>query len=115
MIDLGKHYVALNVQDIVVSKAFYEKLGFVQDTRWGSIEDKWITMNNGDIMIGLYQGMFPKNILTFNPDNARNVYKAVKEDGLEVGEVLNIDKEEGPCHFTLTDPDGNPILIDQHF
>ena len=113
--DLGKHYIALTVKDIKRSKAFYEQLGFVQDTRWGSVEEKWITMNNGDKMIGLYQGMFPQNILTFNPEDARSIHQKLKKQGVAFTEEGNLDKTTGPCHFSLEDPDGNPILVDQHF
>jgi len=113
--NLGKHYIALTVKDIKASKAFYEKLGFVQDQRWGSVEEKWITMNNGDSMIGLYQDMFPQNILTFNPENARPVYQSLKDQGVEIESEQNMQKEGGPCHFATRDPDGNPILVDQHF
>ena len=112
---LEKHYIALTVKDITVSKAFYEKLGFVQDQRWGGVEHKWLTMNHGNIMIGLYQDMFPRNMLTFNPSDARSVFNHVREQGLAIDMEANMDKEQGPCHFAITDPDGNPILFDQHF
>ncbi len=112
--DLGKHYLALTVKDISASKAFYEKLGFRQDDRWGSEEEKWITMNNGSTTIGLFEGMFPKNILTFNPGNAREIYEALSTEEVEIAMEANIDKADGPCHFSVIDPDGNPILFDQH-
>ena len=112
--DLGKHYIALTVKDIRVSKGFYEKLGFVQDERWGSVEENWITLNNGDIMIGLYQGMFPKNILTFNPKDVRSIQKELKAKGITLDTECD-GTTEGPAHISLKDPDGNPILIDQHF
>ena len=112
--DLGKHYIALNVKDIRASKDFYEKLGFVQDERWGSVEEKWITLNNGDIMIGLYQGMFPQNILTFNPKDVRSIQKELKAKGIALDTECD-ETTKGPAHISLKDPDGNPILIDQHF
>ncbi len=112
--NLGKHYIALSVKDIRASKAFYEKLGFTQDPGCGSVEEKWIMMLQGDTMIGLFQDMFPENVLTFNPTDARAVYKHVKSQGLETMQEGNLDKASGPCHFALVDPDGNPVLIDQH-
>ncbi|MBK7873127.1 MAG: VOC family protein [Saprospiraceae bacterium] len=112
--NLGTHYIALSVKDIVASKAFYEKLGFVQDERWGGVEQKWLMMLNSDLKIGLFQDMFPQNVLTFNPTDARAIYKEVKSQGLAIAQEGNMDKESGPCHFSLLDPDGNPVLIDQH-
>lgn len=112
--DLGTHYIALTVKDIKESKDFYEKLGFVADDRWGGVDQKWLLMLNGDIKIGLFQDMFPKNVLTFNPTDARAIYKAIKKQGLEIAQEANMDKTSGPCHFALVDPDGNPVLIDQH-
>ena len=112
--NLGTHYLALNVKDIEASAAFYQKLGFVQDDRWGGIEEKWMVMNNGTIKIGLFQDMFPKNLLTFNPPDARSVYRQLKEDGIDVAMEMHIEEASGPCHFSVMDPDGNPILFDQH-
>lgn len=113
--NLGKHYIALAVNDIVASKEFYEKLGFTIDPGCGDIKQRWIMMNNGDIMIGLYQGMFPKNIITFNPTDARTLHKNLQDKGVKFDMVQDIEKESGPCSFALTDPDGNPVLVDQHF
>ncbi len=108
------HYIALSVKDITASKVFYEKLGFVQDERWGSVEQKWVMMLNGNIKIGLFQDMFPKNVLTFNPTDMRAIYQEVKKQGLDIAQEANMDKVSGPCHFALIDPDGNPVLFDQH-
>jgi len=112
--NLGTHYIALAVTDIKRSKAFYEKLGFEADKRWGSVEEKWLMMVNGDIKIGLFQDMFPRNVLTFNPADARSLHERLEmEDGIEIVQAANIDRESGPCHFSIIDPDGNPILFDQ--
>ena len=111
--ELGKHHIALAVKDIKVSKDFYETLGFTVIPKYGSIAEKWLIMHNGESKIGLYQDMFPKNMLTFNPSNARIIYAALKEKGVKIEMEANIKKEYGPCHFAFFDPDGNPILVDQ--
>ena len=113
--NLGKYYMALAVSDIAVSKEFYEKLGFTADPNCGGIEHRWMIMSNGEAMIGLYQGMFPTNTVTFNPADARPMYHALKEAGVEFVTAANIEKESGPCHFAFLDPDGTPVLVDQHF
>jgi len=115
--------VSLNVKDIHVSKSFYENLGF--QTMGGDINQNWLIMKNEDCIIGLFQGMFEKNILTFNPgwnQNAENIdpftdvrdlQERLKEKGIKV--LSEADKSsEGPAYLTLEDPDGNQILIDQH-
>ncbi|WP_404458354.1 VOC family protein [Oceanobacillus kapialis] len=120
---LGAFSISLNVKDIHQSKAFYEKLGF--ETLGGDIKQNWLIMKNEQAVIGLFQGMFEKNILTFNPGwdhNARNldVYKDVRELQAELKEkgiklIQEADEStEGPAYITVEDPDGNPILIDQH-
>jgi len=111
---LGTHYIALAVKDIKRSKAFYEKLGFEADSRRGGVEEKWLVMINGDIKIGLFQDMFPRNVLTFNPPDARALHERLEmEDGIEIAQAANMDRESGPCHFSIIDADGNPILFDQ--
>ena len=113
--DLGIFSISLSVKDIAKSKTFYEKLGFKQLEGLGSIEDKWLIMQNGDKNIGLFQDMFDTNTLTFNPSNARAIFTALKADEVEIHQQSkSIEEEKGPCHFMLFDPDGNPILIDQH-
>ena len=112
--DLGPFYLAIAVQDIATSVAFYQKMGFVPNEGCGSIPEKWMLLSNGDTRIGLFQDMFPENILTFNPDNARELYQHVKEQDISVTMEANIDKPKGPCHFAVVDPDGNTILVDQH-
>lgn len=120
---LGAFSVSLTVKDIHASKAFYEDLGF-QDLG-GDISQNWLILKNGDCVIGLFQGMFEKNILTFNPgwnQNAENldsftdvreIQKQLKEKGIKLLTEAE-ESSEGPAHFTLEDPDGNQILVDQH-
>lgn len=114
--DLGTFSVSLSVKDIAVSKAFYEKLGFEALPGLGGIESKWLILKNGTTIIGLFEGMFDNNILTFNPQNAREVHQSLQADGVEFQEVAPsiTEKESGPCHFSFLDPDGNAILVDQH-
>ena len=120
---LGAFSVSLNVKDIKASKEFYEKLGF--HAFGGEVAQNWVILKNEDTIIGLFQGMFEKNILTFNPgwnSNAENLesftdvrelQKQLKEKGLKLHTEAD-ETTEGPAHFTLEDPDGNQILIDQH-
>lgn len=120
---LGAFSVSLNVKDINASKDFYEKLGF--QSFGGEIAQNWLIMKNEDTIIGLFQGMFEKNILTFNPgwnSNAENLesftdvrelQKQLKQNGIELQTEAD-ETTEGPAHFILEDPDGNQILIDQH-
>jgi lactoylglutathione lyase len=120
---LGAFSVSLSVKDISKSKAFYEKLGF--QTLGGEIAQNWLIMKNGSTVIGLFEGMFEKNLLTFNPgwdQNAenlesftdiRNLQKQLKEQGVKM--LTEADESgDGPASFTIEDPDGNPILVDQH-
>ncbi|MGJ1285039.1 VOC family protein [Sphingobacterium spiritivorum] len=120
---LGAFSVSLNVKDINVSKEFYEKLGF--SVFAGSLESNYLIMKNEETLIGLFQGMFDKNLLTFNPgwdsnaklltnfDDVRIIQMALKEAGIHPLEEVDI-KSSGPAGFFIMDPDGNPILIDQH-
>ncbi|MGM7700242.1 VOC family protein [Pseudalkalibacillus sp. Hm43] len=120
---LGAFSVSLNVKDIHKSKAFYEKLGF--EAFGGDLDQNWLIMKNESCVIGLFQGMFEKNILTFNPgwnENAENLdsftdvrdlQKQLKEQGIEILSGAD-ETTEGPASFTIEDPDGNPILVDQH-
>jgi catechol 2,3-dioxygenase-like lactoylglutathione lyase family enzyme len=110
---LGKHYIALNVKDIVKSKAFYEQLGFRAADNFGSVEKKWFIMKNGDVTIGLYQDIIPKNTITFNPPNARELQKELRRKGFNF--ILEAKEDGfGPAHFLILDPDGNPLFFDQH-
>ncbi len=119
---LGCFSVSLAVKDINASKEFYEKMGF--QIFAGDISQNWLIMKNGECNIGLFQGMFPQNIMTFNPGWAqdaspleeyidiRDVQKKLKEEG--VGFQTEADENsEGPASFMITDPDGNTILFDQ--
>lgn len=120
---LGAFSVSLNVKDIEISKQFYENLGF--KVFGGSLEKNYFIMKNENSLIGLFQGMFEGNILTFNPgwdENARNIEKF--EDVREIQKqlrskniTLTAEADEtttGPASIMLTDPDGNMIYIDQH-
>ena len=120
---LGAFSVSLAVKDIAASKAFYEKLGFSK--MGGEQLQGWLIMKNGDTVLGLFQGMFEKNILTFNPgwdQNAHNlpeftdvrqIQRQLLASGLTLQQTAD-DTTKGPAHIVLTDPDGNQIMIDQH-
>ena len=108
--ELGQFSVSLAVKDLAKSRAFYEALGFSQVA--GEPENNWIILKNGEAHIGLFQNMFEKNLLTFNPKDARAIEKAIGEAGYEIEK--RTEGTEGPAHLMLRDPDGNPILIDQH-
>lgn len=120
---LGAFSISLAVKDIHASKEFYEKLGF--EEFGGDIEQNWVVMKNGDHIIGLFQGMFEKNILTFNPGlnqdaekldsftDVRELQKELKEKGIEF-DIEADEDTDGPASFVIADPDGNPILVDQH-
>ena len=109
------------MQDLAVSQAFYEQLGF--EPLGGG--EGWLMMRQGGAMIGLFEGMFEGNILTFNPPDVRAVQARLAERGIETGLLhempeghdpavaLPADSDEGPAHIVLEDPDGNSILIDQ--
>jgi catechol 2,3-dioxygenase-like lactoylglutathione lyase family enzyme len=120
---LGAFSVSLAVKDIGASKAFYEKLGF--KVFGGDISQNWLILKNGDHVIGLFQGMFDRNMLTFNPgwDNnaqkldtftdVRELQRQLKAQGVAL--VSEADEHTtGPASVMVVDPDGNPILIDQH-
>lgn len=120
---LGAFSISLAVKDLKASIAFYEKLGF--SSPGGSGDANYAILKNGDAVIGLFQGMFDKNIITFNPgwgqdasevnpfDDVREIQKRLKAEGLELTAEAD-ESTTGPASITLIDPDGNPILIDQH-
>ena len=120
---LGAFSISLAVKDIAVSRSFYEKLGF---TVFGGNQDQyWLIMKNETTIVGLFQGMFEKNMLTFNPgwnsdakllpefDDVRAVQRQLKRQGLTLESEAD-DATTGPASFVVVDPDGNPILVDQH-
>lgn len=121
--DLGSFSVSLAVKDIAVSKAFYEKLGF--EEFGGDASEGWLIMKCPSCVIGLFQGMFEKNILTFNPGwdssaqpldsftDVREIQQRLKADGIEFASEAD-ETTTGPASFVIVDPDGNPILVDQH-
>ena len=121
---LGTFSISLSVKDIQVSKDFYEKLGFTQFA--GNIEQNYLIMKNGDTIIGLFQGMFEKNILTFNPgwdqnaqpldsfDDVRAIQADLESKEVKLERTIDEKNTSGPASITIIDPDGNPILIDQH-
>lgn len=120
---LGTFSLSLNVKDLEASRAFYEKLGF--KTFGGEATQGWLILKNGDCVIGLFQGMFEKNMLTFNPgwDNnakgldsftdVRELQRQLRAQGIEFQTEAD-ETTTGPAYFVITDPDGNPILMDQH-
>ena len=121
--ELGAFSISLTVKDIQVSKDFYEKLGF--KPFGGDASQNWLIMKNGDHAIGLFQGMFDKNALTFNPGwdskankldsftDARDLQRRLKDQGVELMAEAD-ESTTGPASFIVVDPDGNPILVDQH-
>jgi lactoylglutathione lyase len=121
--ELGAFSVSLAVKDIEASRSFYEKLGFKVFA--GNAAQKWLILKNADHAIGLFQGMFEKNILTFNPGwdasarklasftDVRDLQRQLKAQGVQL-QVEADESTTGPASFVIVDPDGNPILVDQH-
>jgi len=120
---LGNFSNSLAVKDIVASKAFYEKLGFT--VVMGRIEQKWLILRNGSLVIGLFQGMFDRNAFTFNPGwdvdaqklesftDVRELQRQLRAKGITL--VSEADETNtGPASFMHADPDGNPTLVKQH-
>jgi predicted lactoylglutathione lyase len=120
---IGAFSISLTVKDIELSKEFYEKLGFIKFG--GDINQKWLILQNGDCTIGLFEGMFDDNIMTFNPgwdDKAqeinsftdiRELQKQFIKKGIKFDQKTD-QSPKGPASFVITDPDGNKILVDQH-
>lgn len=121
--ELGAFSMSLTVKDLEASKTFYEKLGF--QVFGGDPTQNWLILKNGDHTIGLFQGMFEKNTLTFNPGwdqngntlasftDVRNLQKALKAQDVKLESEAD-EGATGPASIIVVDPDGNPILIDQH-
>lgn len=120
---LGAFSMSLNVKDIKASKQFYETLGF--SVYAGQMEKNYLIMKNGNALVGLFQGMFENNILTFNPgwdenasklesfDDVRAIQKQLKKSGIKLENEVD-ENTKGPGSFMVLDPDGNAILLDQH-
>ncbi len=121
--ELGAFSISLAVKDLEASRSFYEKFGF--KVFGGDASKNWLILKNGDHVIGLFQGMFEKNILTFNPGwdsnakalgrftDVRELQRELKAAGVHL--VTEADETtSGPASFVAIDPDGNPILVDQH-
>lgn len=121
--NLGAFSISLAVRDLTVSREFYEKLGF--EVVHGAAEQNWLILKNREHVVGLFQGMFDKNILTFNPGwgqdaqptaeytDVRELQRVLEERGVKF--MTRADETTtGPASFMITDPDGNPILVDQH-
>jgi catechol 2,3-dioxygenase-like lactoylglutathione lyase family enzyme len=123
-VELGAFSISLTVADLERSRQFYEKLGF--EVAGGAAEENWLILKNGETTIGLFHGLFEKNLLTFNPGltprmerlerftDVRQIEASLRARGLEPGQPVE-PGSTGPGHLTLEDPDGNPILIDQFF
>lgn len=121
--ELGAFSVSLAVRDLEASKRFYQKLGFTVFA--GDASQHWLILKNGDHAIGLFQGMFERNILTFNPGwdsnarplasftDVRELQRQLKAQGVEPQQAVD-ESTSGPASFMVVDPDGNPILVDQH-
>ena len=121
--ELGNFSISLAVKNLQASREFYEKLGF---TRFmGDPSQKWLILKNGDHVIGLFQGMFDKNVLTFNPGwdsnaqqlpsftDVRELQRQLKAKGVQFATEAD-ESTTGPAAFIVVDPDGNPVLVDQH-
>ena len=121
--ELGAFSISLAVKDLEASRSFYEKLGFAPFA--GNAAQNWLILKNGDHVIGLFQGMFEKNILTFNPGwdsnaqplpsftDVRDLQRQLKAQGVAIVKEAD-ESTTGPASFVVVDPDGNPILVDQH-
>jgi catechol 2,3-dioxygenase-like lactoylglutathione lyase family enzyme len=120
---LGAFSISLAVKDIEASRKFYEQLGF--EVFGGDASQNWLILKNGDAVIGIFKGMFEKNMLTFNPGwdsnarkldsftDVREIQRRLKAEGVRL--ITEADEaSEGPAHLMVLDPDGNPVLLDQH-
>ena len=121
--DLGAFSISLAVKDLAASRSFYEKFGFTAFA--GDPAQNWLILKNGDHVIGLFQGMFDRNILTFNPGwdsnaqplasftDVRELQRQLKAQGVALQQEAD-ESTTGPASFVAVDPDGNPVLVDQH-
>jgi lactoylglutathione lyase len=122
-VQLGAFSVSLNVKDIEASAAFYEKLGFSRFA--GDISQNWLILKNGQAVVGLFQGMLERNALTFNPGwdqnaqqlesftDVRDIQQELKGQGVPFLSEAE-EGSAGPASFIVVDPDGNPVIVDQH-
>ena len=120
---LGAFSISLTVQDLEASRAFYDKFGF--EVFGGDAAQNWLILKNGDCVIGLFQGMFERNMMTFNPGwdgdaqplakftDVRELQRELKAQGVQLMSEAD-ESTTGPASFIAIDPDGNPILVDQH-
>ncbi|MEO3855883.1 hypothetical protein [Acrocarpospora sp. B8E8] len=120
---LGNFSVSLAVKDLAASQTFYQKLGF--EVCGGDPVQNWLILQNGPVTIGLFQGMFERNLLTFNPGwdskcdtlkdftDVRELQRRLRSAGIEPTTAAD-ESSDGPASFIIVDPDGNPILFDQH-
>ncbi len=121
--ELGAFSISLAVKDLAASRAFYEKLGFSVSA--GDPAQNWLILRNGDAVIGIFQGLFERNLLTFNPGwdsqaaklpafvDVREIQRRLKAQGITIDNAAD-EKSSGPASFVVVDPDGNRILFDQH-
>lgn len=121
--ELGAFSISLAVKDLAASREFYEKFGFKAFA--GNAAHHWLILKNGDHVIGLFQGMFERNILTFNPGwdrdaqplaaftDIRELQRQLRAEGVEFQQTAD-ESTTGPASFVVVDPDGNPVLVDQH-
>jgi lactoylglutathione lyase len=121
--ELGAFSISLAVKNIEESRDFYQKLGFTEFG--GDINENWLILKHGQTVIGLFQGVFEKNMLTFNPGwdadahsldsftDIREIQRRLKAQGVAFATEAD-ETSDGPAHFIVVDPDGNPILVDQH-
>lgn len=124
-VELGALSISLNVANLAASQRFYEALGF--EATGGDADADYLIMKNGESTLGLFHGMFDRNIVTFNPGltnrmerlesftDVRAIQVRLQDAGLELTTTVDTDSHEGPASITLVDPDGNPVLIDQFF
>ena len=121
--ELGAFSVGLAVKDLSASRTFYESLGF--EVVMGDASENWLILRNGDTTIGLFHGMFERNVLTFNPGwdrvaqplatftDVRELQREIRERGVSIEQEAD-ESSTGPASFIVVDPDGNPIFFDQH-
>ncbi len=111
--NLGRPYMALQVADLNRSLSFYRELGFEPDPAHGGLDQKWVLLRCNDVVLALFQDMFPRDALVFESNQVRENYRDRIARGLPVDVAVNMDTPSGACHFALLDPDGHLLLFDQ--